>query len=370
MASDLTIVGYPFLPIGMGEHARSTFRAFRAAGTTAGLLDVADQRGDVDADLDRDFSPYLATNCAPVNLFCVNGDEAARVIDTVGRKSFEGSYNIVYPAWELARYPECWAKVLERFDEVWAPSAFIQEAIAGAVSKPVVHMPLAVDLKLSAFLGRRHFGIPEEAFVVLFFFDFSSFADRKNPGAVLEAFELLAARRPDAHIHCVIKSRGGSDADEAQRSLEARLAALAPRAQAIYGDLTDNEIKNLVRVCDVFVSLHRSEGFGRGMAEAMAMGRPAIATGYSGNLDFMTPETSLLVDYDLVPVAEGAYPHGDGQVWADASPEHASQLIEQLLDDPAGARAMGQRARSHIREHFSVRAIGQRYVDRMKVIRA
>jgi glycosyltransferase involved in cell wall biosynthesis len=101
----------------------------------------------------------------------------------------------------------------------------------------------------------------------------------------------------------------------------------------------------------------------------MTLGRVAVATNYSGNLDFMTPETSLLVDYDLVPVAAGAYPHGDGQVWADASPEHASKLIEQLLDDPAGARAMGQRARTHIREHFSVRAIGQRYVDRMKVIR-
>ena len=368
MADDLAIVGYPFLPIGMGEHARSTFRAFRAAGTTPALFDVADQRGEVDPDLDRDFSPFLAKGAAPVNLFCVNGDEAARVIETVGRKAFEGAYNIIYPAWELARYPEPWAKVLERFDEVWAPSAFIQEAIAGVVSKPVVHMPLAVDLKLSSFLGRRHFGIPEEDFVVLFFFDFSSFADRKNPAAVLEAFERLAARRPDARVHCVIKSRGGSDADEAQRALEARLAALAPRAQAIYGDLSDNEIKNLVRVCDVFVSLHRSEGFGRGMAEAMAMGRPAIATGYSGNLDFMTPETSLFVDYELVPVAKGAYPHGDGQVWASASPEHASRLIEQLLDDPAGARALGARARAHIRQNFCVRAIGQRYVDRLRAI--
>lgn len=367
---DLAIVGYPFLPIGMGEHARSTFRAFRAAGKTAGLLDVADQMGEVDADLDRDFSPFLAPCAAEVNLFCVNGDEAARVIETVGRKAFDGAYNIVYPAWELARYPECWAKVLERFDEVWAPSAFIRDAIAGAVSKPVVHMPLAVDLKLSAFLGRRHFGIPEDAFVVLFFFDFSSFADRKNPGAVLEAFERVAARRPHANIHCVIKSRGGSDADEAQLALEARLAALAPRAQAIYGDLSDNEIKNLVRVCDVFVSLHRSEGFGRGMAEAMAMGRPAIATAYSGNLDFMTPQTSLLVNYDLVPVAEGAYPHGDGQVWAEASAEHAAQLIEQLLDDPTEARAMGARAKAHIRQNFSVRAIGQRYVDRLAVIKS
>ena len=206
--------------------------------------------------------------------------------------------------------------------------------------------------------------------MAVFFFDFASFAERKNPGAVLEAFELLAARRPEADIHCVIKSRGGHDADEAQDALEARLAALGPRAQAIYGDLSDNEIKNLVRACDVFVSLHRSEGFGRGMAEAMAFARPAIATGYSGNLDFMAPGTGLLVDYELKPVAPGAYPQGEGQVWAEASPEHASRLIEQLLDDPAAARAMGARARRFIAEHYSVEAIGRRYVQRLQAIPA
>ncbi len=365
----VTVVGYPFRPIGMGEHARSTLRALQAGGVTPALVDVALDNGEIDPDIDRDFRPYLTEAIGPgVNLFCVNGDEAARVIDAVGRKAFEGGYNIIYPAWELARYPAAWARVLERFDEVWAPSEFIREAIAGAVSKPVVTMPLAVDLKLSAFLGRRHFGIPEEAFVVLFFFDLSSFAERKNPGAVLDAFEQLAARRPDAHIHCVIKSRGGQEADPAQAAFEARLAALAPRAQAIYGDLSDNEIKNLVRVCDVFVSLHRSEGFGRGMAEAMAMGRPAIATGYSGNVDFMAPGTSLLVDYEMVPVAPGAYPQGDGQVWAEASPIHASQLIEQLLDDPKAARAMGGRARDHIRTNYSVVATGARYASRLREI--
>jgi glycosyltransferase involved in cell wall biosynthesis len=369
MSAGLTIVGYPFLPIGMGEHARSTLRAFQAAGVTPKLVDVAVQNGPIDPDLDRDFSPHVAE--APdsgVNLFCVNGDEAARVIEQVGRDAFRRGYNIIYPAWELARYPAAWARVLGEFDEVWAPSEFIREAIAEAVPKPVTTMSLAVDLKLTSFLGRRYFEIPEDAFVVLFFFDFSSFAERKNPGAVLEAFELLAQRRPDANIHCVIKSRGGQEADAAQAAFQARLAALAPRAQAIYGDLSDNEIKNLIRVCDVFVSLHRSEGFGRGMAEAMAMGRPAIATGYSGNLDFMAPGTSLLVDYDLIPVPPGAYPQGEGQVWADASPAHAAALIEGLLDDPAGARAMGARGREHIRTHFSTAAIGRRYVERLKAI--
>jgi glycosyltransferase involved in cell wall biosynthesis len=368
MRPDLAIVGYPFLPIGMGEHARSTFRAFAAAGVTPRLLDVADDNWAIDPDVERDFGPHLTEGLGEVNLFCVNGDEAARVVDRLGRKAFEGAYNIIYPAWELARYPEPWAKVVQRFDEVWAPSQFIADAISGAVSRPVQHMPLAVDLKLSAFLGRRHFGIPEEAFVVLFFFDFSSFAERKNPGAVLEAFELVCARRPDAAIHCVIKSRGGGGTDPAQQALEGRLAALGPRAQAIWGDLSDNEIKNLIRVCDVFVSLHRAEGFGRGMAEAMAMGRPAIATGYSGNLDFMTPETGLLVDYELVPVPPGAYPHGEGQVWAEASPAHAARLIEGLLDDPAGTRALGARAQRHIRTHFSTRAVGLRYVERLDAI--
>jgi glycosyltransferase involved in cell wall biosynthesis len=138
--------------------------------------------------------------------------------------------------------------------------------------------------------------------------------------------------------------------------------------QAINADLSDNEIKNLVRNADVFVSMHRAEGFGRGMAEAMALGRPAVATGYSGNLDFMTPETSLLVGYDLIPVPAGAYPHGEGQVWADPSPDHAADLIEQLLDDPAAAAGLGRRARRHIRTHFSARAVGLRYRERLEAI--
>jgi glycosyltransferase involved in cell wall biosynthesis len=369
VTAEVTIVGYPFQPTGMAEHSRSTFRAFQAAGVTPRLLDVADANRGFDPDLERDFGPHLVTTLGEgVNLFGVNGDEAERVIETVGERAFARGYNIAYPAWELARYPKAWAKALDRFDEIWAPSSFVQAALEDAVSKPVHRMPLPVDLKLSSFLGRRHFGIPEEAFVAVFFFDFASFADRKNPGAVLEAFELLAARRPDADIHCVIKSRGGRDMDEAQIELEARLAALGPRAQALYGDLSDNEIKNLVRVSDVFVSLHRSEGFGRGMAEAMALGRPAIATGYSGNLDFMVPGTGLLVDYDLVPVAPGAYPQGEGQVWAEASPEHASRLIEQLLDDPAGARAMGARAKAFMRENYSVQVMGRRYLGRLMAI--
>lgn len=369
MTPEVTIVGYPFQPTGMAEHARSTFRALQAAGVAPRLLDVADANRGFDPDLERDFAPHLVDTLGEgVNIFGVNGDEAARVIEKVGEAAFAKGYNIAYPAWELARYPAEWARVLDRFDEIWTPSTFVADAVRAAVSRPVHHMPLAVELKLSSFLGRRYFSIPEDAFVAVFFFDFASFADRKNPEAVLKAFERLAERRPDAAIHCVIKSRGGRDMDEQQAALEARLAALGPRAQALYGDMSDNEIKNLVRVADVFVSLHRSEGFGRGMAEAMALGRPAIATGYSGNLDFMPPGAGLLVDYELVPVAPGAYPKGDGQVWAEASSEHASRLLEQLMDDPAEARALGARGKAFIDEHYSLQAVGRRALERLTAI--
>jgi glycosyltransferase involved in cell wall biosynthesis len=368
-APDITVVGYPFQPTGMAEHARSMFRALRTQGAAPRLLDVSAANRGYDPDLERDFGPHLVTTLGEgVNLFGVNGDEADRVIKQVGYDAFSRGYNIAYPAWELSRYPAEWASTLSCFDEVWAPSTFVQKALQDALGKPVQHMPLPVELKLSSFLGRRHFGIPEDAFVAVFFFDFASFAARKNPEAVLEAFERLAARRPEADIHCVIKSRGGHDTDDAQAALEDRLVKLGGRAQAIYGDLSDNEIKNLIRAGDVFVSLHRSEGFGRGMAEAMAMGRPAIATGWSGNLDFMADGAGLLVDYDLVPVAPGAYPHGEGQVWAEASAEHASRLLERLMDDPAEARAIGARGRAFIAEHYSLEAVGRRALARLRTI--
>lgn len=369
--ADLVLVGHPFSAIGMAEHVRSAFRAFRAAGATPGLIDIYGMDRNKDADFEREFAGHLVPKLSEkTNLFCINADEVEQAMGVLEHHgsgpAFEKAYNIIYPAWELSKYPAPWAKILDRFDEVWAPSKFIQEAVVPATKRPVTHMPLSVELAMSSFLGRRHFGIPENAFVCLFFFDFSSYAERKNPFAILEAFEKLVAQRPHAPLHAVVKYKGGDDGAPARKALEARIKAMGGQIQAITRQLSDNEIKNLVRCCDAFVSLHRSEGFGRGPAEAMIMGRAAVATNYSGNLDFMTPETSRLVDCKLIPVADGAYLHGEGQVWADPSVDHAVELIGGLLDDPDGTRALGERARRHIRTNFSARAIGLRYVARLE----
>src|SRR5262249_14120959 len=117
---------------------------------------------------------------------------------------------------------------------------------------------------------------------------------------------------------------------------------------------------------DCLVSLHRSEGFGRFLAEAMWLGRPVIATAYSGNVDFMTSDVSCLVNYRLGPVAPHAYPFWQDPMWADPDLDEAAGCVTRLADDPGSGRRLGARASAHIRTHFSYRAVGLRYQEHLQ----
>jgi glycosyltransferase involved in cell wall biosynthesis len=332
------LVGHPYAPIGMGEHVRMTFRAMRTAGLAPTLSDLY-AMNDRESPHLVEFSPYQTDSFGRINVWHVNGDELAQALPHTATRRVRDSYNVIYPAWELSRYPSAWARQLEAFDEIWAPSLFIQDSIARAVTRPVVHMPLACQVVLDSFLGRRHFGIRESAFAFLFYFDVRSFQSRKNPEAVLDAFEQVAQRRPGDDLLLVLKQ-----------------------------PMVDNEVKNLVRCCDAFVSLHRSEGFGRGLAEAMCLAKPVVATAYSGNMDFCDETTALLVPFRLVDVPEGAYPYAAGQVWAEPDISAAVRAMERLLDDPTLAGDLGRRAAISMRTGFGLRVAGARFRDRLEVI--
>ncbi|MCG9916317.1 MAG: glycosyltransferase family 4 protein [Phenylobacterium sp.] len=364
---DLVVVGHPFAPIGMGEHLRSTVRALRAAGLKPGLLDVYGLDRGRDLDLERVYGPDVTRRLSrSVNLFCINANEVDEVCARLDEADFARAHNIIFPAWELPDYPQPWVEKLARFDGIWAPTGFVQDAIARATGRQVSRIPLAVDMKLSTFLGRRWFNIPEHAFVVMFAFDFSSYAARKNPFAVLDAFEQLVSRRPQAPLHALIKYKGGNPDSPERKALEARIARLNGRVQTITQEMSDNEVKNLFRNVDVFVSLHRAEGFGRGLAEAMALGTPVVATGWSGNMDFMDADTALLVDHRLVPVQAGEYLFPEGQHWAEPDVDQASRLIEQVMDRPAESRAMAERARRRIRVELNPKVVGLEAVEALR----
>lgn len=351
---------------------RATWRALRAAGAVTRVRDIYELCDRSDPDIARDFLPVMSkTLSTQTNVFHVNGDEVPQALRHLAEMDrFDAAYNIVYPAWELPNYPLDWAPLLERFEEIWAPSRFIRDGIAKITNRPVLHMPLTVDLRMSSYITRRQLGLPESGFVFLFFFDFTSYLARKNPFAVVEAFEALADRHPHAPLHLVLKHKGGTAAPEAVERLRAALARRPHQIQIIDRTLSDNEVKNLVRAADCFVSLHRAEGFGRGMAEAMALGVPTVATGYSGNMDFMTPENSWPVAYDLVPVADGEYPQAEGQHWAEPRLADAILHLEQVWLDRSGARAKGERARRDMAAHLSPRACGLRYLERLMQLEA
>jgi glycosyltransferase involved in cell wall biosynthesis/predicted O-methyltransferase YrrM len=364
---EVVLVGHPFVPIGMGEHLRSAFRAFRALGMNIGIRDIYGIASD-DSDIKNEVGGYLRQELSPsVNIFCVNADEVEQSLGQIGGLP-RNAYNVIYPAWELSKYPNGWAEQLNKFDEVWVTSKFTYESIKPAVSRPVIQMPLAGEINLNTFLGRSYFKIPENSFAFLFFFDFTSYIARKNPWAVLQAFEELYKNCPNEDLLLVIKFKGGETRQKEYEIFSEYIARYKNRVLVIDKLLKDNEIRNLVRCCDCFISLHRSEGFGLGLIAAMFLGKPVVATAYSANLDFMTDKNSCLVRYDLCNVPDGAYPFSEGQVWAEPDTAHAVDHMLKLVSDRDYAREVGERASQDIRVNFSYRATGLRYLHRIKEI--
>ncbi|WP_199679315.1 glycosyltransferase family 4 protein [Nitrosovibrio sp. Nv6] len=367
MSHKICLVGHPYAPTGRGEDVRCTYRALRSAAMKPALRDIY---GLIAPDTDEltEFSNACKDTPSDINIFHINGDEVDQSLDHLSYHRKWSGYNIVYPAWELERYPKEWAAQLDRFAEIWAPSRFIQEALESVCTQPVIHMPLACEILLSSFLSRRYFGIPESEYVFLFFFDVRSYSKRKNPQAVVEAFRRLLSLRPFAKTRLVLKINGAELAPQIVSQLRQELSNMIHHVTFLHRVMSDNEVKNLVRCCDCFVSLHRSEGFGRGIAEAMVFGKPVIATAFSGNMEFMNADVAFNVSYNLIPLLDGDYPYYQDQFWAEPNIDEASRYMAELIDDPQRGRDIGRKARLHMLMNFSYRQIGLRYRDRIENI--
>lgn len=365
--ADIVLVGHPFAPIGRGEDVRCTYRALKKVGIQPKVLDLyALQKPE--GQLQHQLASELTDSTGQVNIFHLNGNEIPQALAHLHAKGAYGGYNIIYPQWELSRYPSEWGANLELFDEVWAPTNFVFEALSPVVKKPLAHVPLGCQVELSSMLGRRYFGLPESCYTFLFFFDFRSYSQRKNPEAVVDSFEKLVQKMPGSKVALVIKLNGSELAPVQLNLLKERVESLGDRVILINRTITDNEIKNLVRCCDCFVSLHRSEGFGRGLAEAMFLGKPVIATGYSGNLDFMNTNNSFLIDYELIDLKEGDYPYWQGQKWADADTEQAAHYMASLVSNPSMGYEIGKIATISVSQSVGFRGTGLNYIDRVSRI--
>lgn len=368
----ITLIGHPYAPIGMGEQLRCHLAALRAVAIEPRVLDIFrfSSRSDP-AHLELVRNAEVTIPPAGLRIFHLNGDEVDNARDAFRRQgiAWDDSVNIICPAWELPDYPAVWAEKLRDFHEIWAMSRFVQASLrhAGLASHVI---PPSVQPAPGLLLPRRHFGIRESAFVLLHFFDLTSYASRKNPEAVLRLFAALHEADRFADVQLVLKVKHGeSDAAGWARSFLGRHAGTG---QILLLDqaLDSLGVRSLIAACDCFVSLHRAEGFGRGLAEAMALGRLALGTDWSGNTDFLTVQTGVPVDYRLIPVAEGDYPHAAGQVWADPIVEDALQRLLPLIRAPEQARSLARAGQQSILLSHSHRSCGLAILSRLTSLAA
>jgi glycosyltransferase involved in cell wall biosynthesis len=360
----VNVIGHFRGESGMAEAARSLVTAAQAASVRVALVSASptDAKGaDLRlADAIGSETPY------PINVICVNANETAQLMDEFGSGVTSGRYNIGFWFWELAKLPGAWQVSVDRVDEIWVASGFVGETMAATTAKPVRTVRLAVDATPSRPYQRSEFGLTDDVFTFLFTFNFNSYVTRKNPLGTISAFRKAFPDR-DNRVALVLKPTNTDKAGDRIRSLIEAIDG-DDRIEVIDRTMTRDEIFGLESVIDSYVSLHRSEGFGLGLAECMFLGKPVIGTAYSGNLEFMDETNSLLLDYRLIPVGERDYPFPEGQVWADPNEDQAIELMRRLVDDPVFGQALGARARADMLEHFSAAAVGAGIAGRLTEI--
>ena len=354
-----TVFGFLRAESGVGEAGRRIVHALAETG-----LPTAAKSLSTGTYLERETAadPFIVHQSAyRYHLFAINADNTARLPHLVNDRDWIDRYKIGIWNWELSKFPEAFNGAFEFVDEVWTPSAFITEAVAAATDKPVITIPYAVPIETpDPRLDRAYFGLDPSALVVLAMMDFNSYRDRKNPSGALDAF--LAAFGGSDKVQLAIKFHGGDAGDRA--AVQARVGELA-NVVMIDRVLDRAEIVGLQQACDVYLSLHRSEGFGFNIAECMGQGKLVIATDYSGSRQFLDESCGAPVDYTLISVGEGQYPYGTGQHWADPDLDQAAALLRRALDEPNWRAALGARARSRVARDLNPRTVG--YLMRARI---
>ena len=281
-----------------------------------------------------------------------------------------GRYRIGYWFWEFDTLPKEWAYAFGLVDEVWVATEFMRAAVARTSDKPVVLMPYPIEVEVRKPLPKSAFGLEEDVFWFLVTFDFNAWTERKNPYAAIRAFQ-AAFRDRRQRVGLCIKTIHGNRQPE---QLAALRAAIDGDTRIVLRDQTmpRDALVALLNAADCYVSLHRSEGLGLGLAESMFLGKPVIGTAYSGNCEFMTEENSCLVRYSLVPVNPDEYDFSgtNSFVWAEADVDHAAHLMRKVASDRQFRESIAGRASADIRARFDTRAIGQMMRARLAEIDA
>lgn len=314
--------------------------------------------------------------CPGINLIHLNA-ESIPLAFTYLPDIFSESYNIGYFFWELDSPAKCHMLGVNLLDEIWVSSEYGVNIYSPYTDKPVINVGMAIEAVTPVdrtqgklFLQQRT-GIQSDEFTFMAAFDSFSFIQRKNPQAVVRAFKIAFSK--GERVRLLLKTHNKDFVgDPAQLRVWQALSEEVesdPRIVLLNETLTYNDLICLKCGCDAYVSLHRSEGWGFGMAEAMNLGVPVIATGYSGNMEFCRPETCWLVSYKMKSLGADDYIFVvPGQQWAEPDVSHAAQQMRAVYVNPSERVDRAAAAKEFIKRNFSPEAVGARYAARLNEI--
>lgn len=388
----VNLIGHAFNVFGLGEYVRMMARALEAAGIPYAVINVPVANGS--SDHDRLLEDKILGDQQPLpyafNLFCMTADSHLHQVVLHGRAANAGTYSIATWFWEMEQWPDRLTHALDLADEVWPCTTIIRQALEGARqrralagitandSPPIVPMPVVMDLGASAELQaltdrrqqtRADYGLDPEAVIFSFVFDLNSTIARKNPQAVLSSFQRAFASAEDGpcQVGLLIKTFP-PHTPEPLWDLLKQTAAADARITIVEADLERRSLLALFACCDAFVSLHRSEGLGMGLAEALQLGLDVIATDYGGNTDFCDGPLAHPIPYQLIPVQPGEYPHHQGMVWADPDLAAAAATMRRVAEQRRQRRAGSADNGWRYRQRFSAAAAGAAYRHRLETL--
>ncbi|OIN85256.1 MAG: hypothetical protein AUJ12_10280 [Alphaproteobacteria bacterium CG1_02_46_17] len=333
---------------GIGESARLCATALKAAGYNVKCTSV-ERAFHKSSNAPWKFDNAPATMPIGARIFHLNPPMMPPVIFSMGIRDFQSTYNIGYWAWELEEIPKEWVKATRYMNAILTPSDFTSNAIRKYTDKVVTTVlhPVVID-KLSVSMNMREkLGVGKDTLMLSTIFSFGSAMERKNPQAVIEAFK--KAFTPQDNVVLILKSNSGTPEQKYEIT---SLIGEYTNIRLCDGYWPRDETQGLIATSDLYISLHRSEGFGLTIAEAMLLDTPVMVTNWSGNTDFCTVDNAFLIDYKPVPVVS-SHPEFKGlnnPTWADADTDQAAQILKKIKADHRKLDHMKNNVRSSLKE--------------------